>query len=106
MRAEALKRGKDWLRAKMDKKGEENQSQDLSAPACSTSTDGTSTVGSISPPPQKASKRQRTEGKLARKVAKKARGMDQTTGEHPTSAPVTSISRVPAESEHISAIIN
>ncbi|KAJ1185410.1 hypothetical protein NDU88_002203 [Pleurodeles waltl] len=76
MRVEALKHGKDWLRAKMDEKGKENQSQDFSAPACSTLTDGTSTAGSISPPPQKASKRRRTEGKPVRKAAKKSRGMD------------------------------
>ncbi|KAJ1139948.1 hypothetical protein NDU88_006309 [Pleurodeles waltl] len=105
MRAEALKRGNDWLRAKMEEKGEEIQSQDLSAPALPTLADETGVAGGISPPPQKVNKRQRTEGKPARKTTKKARDMVLTTEEHTTASPASGILRAPAEGEHISAII-
>ncbi|KAJ1129599.1 hypothetical protein NDU88_007966 [Pleurodeles waltl] len=87
MRAEALKRGKDWLHAKMEEKGEENQSQDFPAPALPILADETGAAEGISPPPQKANKRQRTEGKPARKTTKKARDMVLTTLEHTTTSP-------------------
>ncbi|KAJ1189160.1 hypothetical protein NDU88_005911 [Pleurodeles waltl] len=106
MMAEALKRGKNWLCAKMEEKSEERQIQDLSAPGCLTLADETNAAGGITPRPQKSSKRQRTEGKPAKKTAKKPTGTEKTTGETPTRAPPeSSISCIPAEGEHISAII-
>ncbi|KAJ1142108.1 hypothetical protein NDU88_008435 [Pleurodeles waltl] len=91
MRAEALKCSKDWLRTKMEDKGEESQEHELEATALSSLTDNAGTAECISPPPQKASKRQRSEGKPARKSAKKARVVVQSTEEDTSAAPESSI---------------
>ncbi|KAJ1105405.1 hypothetical protein NDU88_002811 [Pleurodeles waltl] len=105
MRAAALKRGKDWLCAKMEDKGEESGEHDLEATALSSLADDAGIAERISPPPQKASKRQRSEGKPAMKTAKKTRVVVQSTEEDTSASPESSISQAPAEGEHISAII-
>ncbi|KAJ1177726.1 hypothetical protein NDU88_002978 [Pleurodeles waltl] len=58
MRAEALQRGKDWLHAKMEDTGEASRAQDLEATALSNLADDAGAAERISPPPQKANKRQ------------------------------------------------
>ncbi|KAJ1136423.1 hypothetical protein NDU88_002840 [Pleurodeles waltl] len=106
MRAEALKRGKDWLCVKMEEKGEERQSIDIPNPSDLPLVTNTNDRGSPPPPPQKASKCQRTEGKPAKKTPKKARGTDRPTGAPSTRVPAKiSMPHTPAEGEHISAII-
>ncbi|KAJ1163644.1 hypothetical protein NDU88_004099 [Pleurodeles waltl] len=105
MRAEALKCGKDWLRAKMEEKGEERQNTDIPNASDPHLVTDTNDRGSP-PPPQKASKRQRTEGKPAKKTPKKARGTDRPTGAPSTREPAEiSMPHTSAEGEHISAII-
>ncbi|KAJ1142441.1 hypothetical protein NDU88_008766 [Pleurodeles waltl] len=74
MRAEALKHGKDWLRAKMEDKGEESQECELEDKAPSSLTDNAGAAERTTPPQQKASKQQRSEGEPARKSAKKGKG--------------------------------
>ncbi|KAJ1140947.1 hypothetical protein NDU88_007284 [Pleurodeles waltl] len=75
MGAEAIKRGKDWLRAKMEDKGEGMQNTDK--PNTSDLPPVIEASGKGSPlPPRKASKRQRTEGGPVKKTPKKARGTD------------------------------
>ncbi|KAJ1150412.1 hypothetical protein NDU88_003205 [Pleurodeles waltl] len=105
MRAEALKRGKDWLHAKMEEKGEERQSTDIPNPSDFPLVIETNDRRSP-PPPQKPNKRQRTEGKPAKKTPKKARGTDRPNRTPSTrEAAKTSIPHTSAEGEHISAII-
>ncbi|KAJ1178369.1 hypothetical protein NDU88_003615 [Pleurodeles waltl] len=105
MRAEALNRGKDWLFAKMEEKGEERQNIDILNPSNPHQVTDTNNRGSPLPP-QKASKRQRMEGKVAKKTPKKARGTDRPTGAPSTREPAEiSTPYTPAECEHISAII-
>ncbi|KAJ1109954.1 hypothetical protein NDU88_007311 [Pleurodeles waltl] len=83
MRAEALKRGKDWLRAKMEDKEEGMQnaatpiSQDLS-PVIEESVKGSPL------PPPKTSKHRRTEGGAVKKTPKKAKGTDRPPHHQPT----------------------
>ncbi|KAJ1180013.1 hypothetical protein NDU88_005241 [Pleurodeles waltl] len=106
MMAEALKRGKDWLRVKMLEKGDERQTPDLADQICLPLAEDTNDAGTITRSPQNASKRQRTEEKPAKKAAKWSRGMDQSTTAPPTREPPESSSLcTPAEGEHISAII-
>ncbi|KAJ1205235.1 hypothetical protein NDU88_000670 [Pleurodeles waltl] len=103
MRSEALKRSKDWLRAKMVDRGDESQVQGAPAPAKQTDEVG-ETERSPSPS-QKSSKRQKSEGKPARRAAKRPRATVQSTDETAVPNPGASIARAPAEGEHISAII-
>ncbi|KAJ1119407.1 hypothetical protein NDU88_007593 [Pleurodeles waltl] len=105
MWAEALKRGKDWLRAKMEDSGVENQEKDLTAPVVLDLTEETGTGGNTTPPPQRPSKRQRTEAKPTKRASKKPRSGDQTADELLTVAPAPSTPRMPAEGEHISTLI-
>ncbi|KAJ1207461.1 hypothetical protein NDU88_002852 [Pleurodeles waltl] len=105
MRAEALKRGKAWLCAKMVNTGEESRAQVLEATALANLPDEARAAEWSSPPPQKANKRQRSEGKPARKTAKKSRVVVWNTEEDTSAAPKSSRTRAPAEGEHISAII-
>ncbi|KAJ1104055.1 hypothetical protein NDU88_001470 [Pleurodeles waltl] len=82
MRSEALKQGKDWLRAKTEDKGQGMQNTDM--PNTSDLPPVIEASGKGSPlPPRKASKCQRTEGGPAKKTPKKARGTDRLLGPHP-----------------------
>ncbi|KAJ1129141.1 hypothetical protein NDU88_007512 [Pleurodeles waltl] len=105
MRVEALRRGKDWLRAKMEERipeGDVKQVSDLNPPTREDAGD----PGSELDPTQKARKRQRTEGKPAKKVAKRNRGANWSTMAAATvEAPESSSSWKPAEGKHISEII-
>ncbi|KAJ1082905.1 hypothetical protein NDU88_003066 [Pleurodeles waltl] len=101
--AEALKRGKDWLRAKMVDTSEESRAQE--APALANLPDEAGATERSSPPSQKASKRQKSEGKPARKTAKRPRATVRSTEEDTAPKQGSSIARAPAEGEHISAII-
>ncbi|KAJ1185803.1 hypothetical protein NDU88_002590 [Pleurodeles waltl] len=105
MRAEALKRGKDWLRAKMEDKGVESIEHEVETTAPASLTDKAGTTERTSPPPQKPGKQQRSEGKPARKSTKKARVVVQSTEDETSVTPEASRPRAPAEGEHISAII-
>ncbi|KAJ1211655.1 hypothetical protein NDU88_007012 [Pleurodeles waltl] len=105
MRAEALKRGKDWLRAKMEDKSMEatERKEETTAPASLTDKAGVTERASL--PPQKPGRRQRSEGKQARKPTKKARVMILSTEDETAVTTEASRPRAPAEGEHISAII-
>ncbi|KAJ1185600.1 hypothetical protein NDU88_002392 [Pleurodeles waltl] len=103
MRSEALKRGKDWLRAKMVDRGDESQVHGAPAPTKQTEEMG-ETERSPSPS-QKSNKRQKPEGKPARKSAKRPKVTLQSTDETAVPNPGASVTRAPAEGEHISAII-
>ncbi|KAJ1105363.1 hypothetical protein NDU88_002770 [Pleurodeles waltl] len=73
MRAEALRRGKDWLRAKMEERvadGDVSQVLDQNG----TTREDASVPGSEVDPTHKGSTQKRTEGKQAKKVAKRTRG--------------------------------
>ncbi|KAJ1160367.1 hypothetical protein NDU88_000869 [Pleurodeles waltl] len=83
MRAEALRRGKDWLRAKMEERVVDGDVPQVSDQNLTTREDA-SGPGSEEDTTHKANKRQRTEGKPAKKVAKRSRGANR-----PTSAPAT-----------------
>ncbi|KAJ1178645.1 hypothetical protein NDU88_003888 [Pleurodeles waltl] len=101
MRAEALRRGKDWLRAKMEDRSREpaERVEDTTAPP------GLADNSAERPPPQKPGRRRRSEGKQASKPTKKARIVIQTTDDETAAKPVDSRPSAPAEGEHISAII-
>ncbi|KAJ1119152.1 hypothetical protein NDU88_007338 [Pleurodeles waltl] len=103
MRAEALRRGKDWLRAKMEDKNKEpaERIEDTTAPP--VPSDKTPERASL--PPQKPSRRRRSEGKQASKPTKKARVVIQNAEGEAAATPVDSRPSAPAEGEHISAII-
>ncbi|KAJ1160422.1 hypothetical protein NDU88_000924 [Pleurodeles waltl] len=73
MRAEALKQGKDWLRAKMEERVADGDVSQVSDQNLTTREDA-SGPGSKVDPTHKANKRQRTEGKPAKKVAKRSKG--------------------------------
>ncbi|KAJ1137775.1 hypothetical protein NDU88_004171 [Pleurodeles waltl] len=79
MRAEALKRGKDWLRAKMEDKGGESQEREVVLSAPLSLIDNAGATEHTTPPQQKENKRHRSEGKPARKPAKRAKVMVQGT---------------------------
>ncbi|KAJ1140935.1 hypothetical protein NDU88_007272 [Pleurodeles waltl] len=103
MRAEALRRGKDWLRAKMEDKNKDpaERIEDTTAPpGPSEKTPERATL-----PPQKPSRRQRSEGKQASKPTKRARVVIQTAEDEAAATPADNRPSTPAEGEHISAII-
>ncbi|KAJ1127527.1 hypothetical protein NDU88_005926 [Pleurodeles waltl] len=105
MRAEALKRGKDWLRGKMEESGPEGvvpQLSDQNAPSREDAGDPGSEVDHT----HKPSKRQRSVGKPAKKVVKKPKGPDRSTAPPPDlEAPESGSTHTPTEGEHLSAII-
>ncbi|KAJ1189421.1 hypothetical protein NDU88_006166 [Pleurodeles waltl] len=102
--AEALKHGKDWLRAKMVDTSEESRAQVLEATALANLPDEAGAADQSSSPPQKANKRQRSEGKPARKTAKKSRVGVRNTEEDTSATPESSLARALAEGEHLNAI--
>ncbi|KAJ1131310.1 hypothetical protein NDU88_009648 [Pleurodeles waltl] len=97
MRAEALKRGKDWLRAKMEDKNMEPTEREDETTAPTSLTDKAAERASL--PPQKPGRRQRSEGKQARKPTKKARAVFQSTDDETTVTPEASRPRAPAEAQ-------
>ncbi|KAJ1157662.1 hypothetical protein NDU88_010366 [Pleurodeles waltl] len=103
MCAEALKRGKDWLSAKMVDTSKESRAHE--APALANLPDEVGATEWSSPRSQKASKGQKSEGKPARMTAKRPRVAVRSTEEDTAPKPGSSIARAPAEGEHISAII-
>ncbi|KAJ1129997.1 hypothetical protein NDU88_008356 [Pleurodeles waltl] len=105
MQAEALKHGKDWLRAKMVDTSDESRAQVLEAIALANLPDKEGAAEQSSPPPQKANKHQRSEGKPARKTAKKSTVRVWNTEEDTSATPEYSLARAPAEGEHINTII-
>ncbi|KAJ1141040.1 hypothetical protein NDU88_007377 [Pleurodeles waltl] len=105
MRAEALRRGNDWLRAKMEERTPEGDAQQVSD-LNPTTMEYAGDPGPDFDPTHKASKWQRAEGKLAKKVAKKPRGANRPTSAPATvEAPENSSLWKPTEDENISAII-
>ncbi|KAJ1081524.1 hypothetical protein NDU88_001706 [Pleurodeles waltl] len=105
MRAEALKRGKDWLCAKMEEKSMETTEREEETTAPASLTDKAGATERASLPPQKPGRQQRSEGKQARKPTKKARVVIQSTEDETALTPEASRPSAPAEGEHISAII-
>ncbi|KAJ1080830.1 hypothetical protein NDU88_001019 [Pleurodeles waltl] len=105
MRAEALKRGKDWLRAKMEDKSIEATEHEEETTVAASLTDKAGVTERASLPPQKPGRRQRTDGKQTRKPTKKANVVIQNTEGETAVTPEASRPRAPAEGEHISAII-
>ncbi|KAJ1151287.1 hypothetical protein NDU88_004070 [Pleurodeles waltl] len=103
MRAEALKRGKDWLRAKMEDKSMELTEREDETTTPTSLTDKAAERALL--PPQKPGRRQRSEGKQERKPTKKVRVVIQSTEDETTVTPEASRPRALAEGEHISAII-
>ncbi|KAJ1115393.1 hypothetical protein NDU88_003617 [Pleurodeles waltl] len=101
MRSEALKRGKDWLRAQMADR--EDEAQVHGAPAPTKQTEEMGETERSPSPSQKSTKRQKSEGKPARKSAKRPKVTLQSTEE--SAVPNPGASLAPAEGEHISAII-
>ncbi|KAJ1136643.1 hypothetical protein NDU88_003058 [Pleurodeles waltl] len=93
MRSEALKRGKDWLRAKMVDR--EDEAQVHGAPAPTKQTEEMSETERSPSPSQKSTKRQKSEGKPARKSAKRPKVTLQSTEE--TAVPNPGASLAPAE---------
>ncbi|KAJ1116822.1 hypothetical protein NDU88_005027 [Pleurodeles waltl] len=73
MRAEALRHGKDWLRAKMEERDTEGDAQQVSD-LNPTSMKDSGDPGPELDPTHKTSKQQRAEGKPAKKVAKRPSG--------------------------------
>ncbi|KAJ1139677.1 hypothetical protein NDU88_006044 [Pleurodeles waltl] len=103
MRAEALKRGKDWLRAKMEDKSLEPAERKEVTTAPTSLADKAAEQAPL--PPEKPGRRQRSEGKQSRKPNKKARVVIQSTDDATAATPEASRPRAPAEGEHINAII-
>ncbi|KAJ1084646.1 hypothetical protein NDU88_004792 [Pleurodeles waltl] len=97
MRAEALKRGKDWLCAKMEDESREPTEDTTSPPE--------KTPERAALPPQKPSRRRRAEGKQASNPTKKARVVIQNAEVEAAASPTEGGTSAPAEGEHISAII-
>ncbi|KAJ1151027.1 hypothetical protein NDU88_003814 [Pleurodeles waltl] len=87
MRAEALKRGKDWLRSKIEDKGDEVQEHRLEQPAPLIETVNAEATEQITPPQQRESKRQRAENKPARKPTKKSKVEVQIIGDGTPATP-------------------
>ncbi|KAJ1166419.1 hypothetical protein NDU88_006823 [Pleurodeles waltl] len=100
MRAEALKRGNDWLRTKMEDKSREptERMEDTTSPP-------EKTPERAALPPQKPSRRRRAEGKQASNPTKKARVVIQNAEVEAAASPTEGVTSAPAEGEHISAII-
>ncbi|KAJ1162289.1 hypothetical protein NDU88_002757 [Pleurodeles waltl] len=96
MGAEALKRGKDWLRSKMEDKGVDLEGHEDTPTAHLNVTDNSGAPEHTAPTPQKASKRQRSDVKPTRKLAKRAKVVAQDTDEDAAATPQTSRPRAPA----------
>ncbi|KAJ1178224.1 hypothetical protein NDU88_003471 [Pleurodeles waltl] len=105
MRAEALKRGKDWLRAKIEDEGGEAQERVAEQPAPQSETNIPTATEDTSPTRQKAVKRQRAEKKSAGKPSKRSKAVAQDTVEGSPAIPETSRPQILAEGEHISTLI-
>ncbi|KAJ1112998.1 hypothetical protein NDU88_001258 [Pleurodeles waltl] len=105
MRAEALKRAKDWLRVKMEDKGSESPEREVVLSAPLSLIDNAGATEHTTPPQQKANKRQRSEGKPAQKPAKRTKVVAQGTEDDTAATTEASRPRAPAEGEHISALI-
>ncbi|KAJ1107352.1 hypothetical protein NDU88_004743 [Pleurodeles waltl] len=105
MRAEALKRSKDWLRSKMEDKGADLEGNEDTPTAHLNVTDNAGAPEHTAATPQKASKRQRSDVKTTRKPAKRAKVVAQDTEEDAAATPEASRPQAPAEGEHISALI-
>ncbi|KAJ1099835.1 hypothetical protein NDU88_004930 [Pleurodeles waltl] len=102
MRVEAMRRGKDWLRAKVEDKSREPTERDGDTTAPPGLSDNAAERASL--PPQKPGRR-RSERKQANKPTKKARVVIQNAEDEAAATPVDSRLSAPAEGEHISAII-
>ncbi|KAJ1182384.1 hypothetical protein NDU88_007576 [Pleurodeles waltl] len=105
MRAEVLKRNKDWLRAKIDDKGSEAQEREAEQPAPQKLIDNTAIPKDTSPTRQKATKRQRAERKPTGKPAKRAKVVVQDAEDDTPTTSEASGPRMLAEGEHISTLI-
>ncbi|KAJ1152268.1 hypothetical protein NDU88_005044 [Pleurodeles waltl] len=105
MRAEALKRGKDWLRAKIEDKGGEAQERVAEQPATQSEANITTATEDTSPTRQKAVKRQRAEKKPTGKPSRRAKAMAQDTDDGAPAMLETSRPQILAEGEHISTLI-
>ncbi|KAJ1085116.1 hypothetical protein NDU88_005249 [Pleurodeles waltl] len=105
MRVEALKHGKDWLRSKMEDKGVDLEGHEDTPTAHLNVTDNAGAPEHAAPTPQKASKRQRSDVKPTRKLAKRAKVLSQDNDEDAAATPEASRPRAPAEGEHKSALI-
>ncbi|KAJ1096422.1 hypothetical protein NDU88_001564 [Pleurodeles waltl] len=77
LRAEAMKRGKNWLRAKMAEKDEDDQTPDGTDQTTMFMTEEACGTGTDTELQQRANKRQRAEGKPAKKTAKKSKGPER-----------------------------
>ncbi|KAJ1084608.1 hypothetical protein NDU88_004754 [Pleurodeles waltl] len=75
IRAEALKRGKDWLRKKMEDTGPEGVSPPTPEHDIPTKGDNSETQSEMDHA-RKPNKRQRSAGKPAKKAAKRTRGTE------------------------------
>ncbi|KAJ1206301.1 hypothetical protein NDU88_001708 [Pleurodeles waltl] len=105
MRTEALKQGKDWLRAKMEERVADGDVSQVLDPNL-TMREDTNGPGSEGHPTHKANKRQRMEGKPTKKVAKRPKAANPPTqAPAAVEAPESSGLWKPSEGEHISAII-
>ncbi|KAJ1173836.1 hypothetical protein NDU88_005661 [Pleurodeles waltl] len=106
MRAEALRRGKDWFCAKMEERSDEGQLTNMTEQDGLHTTVDAGDAGPILAPIPKTSKRQRTAGKPPKKVTKKLRGTCLATmASAAQGEPVPSCLVKPTEGEHISEII-
>ncbi|KAJ1139650.1 hypothetical protein NDU88_006017 [Pleurodeles waltl] len=105
MMVEALKLGKDLLRAKMEERVADGDVSQVSDPNLTTRED-TNGPWSKGHPTHKTNKRQRTEGKPAKKVAKRPKAANPPT-QAPAAleAPKSTGLWKPSEGEHISTII-
>ncbi|KAJ1160955.1 hypothetical protein NDU88_001444 [Pleurodeles waltl] len=95
MRAEAMRRGKDWLSAKMEDKGREPAERDEDTTAPPGLADNAAERTPL--PPQKPGRRRRSEGKQANKPTKKARVVILNTEDETAATPVDSRLSAPAE---------
>ncbi|KAJ1194465.1 hypothetical protein NDU88_003753 [Pleurodeles waltl] len=104
MRAEALKRGKDYLRAKIEDKGGEAQERVSEQPAPQNESNTPTATEDTSPTRRKAVKRQRAEKKPTGKPSRRGKAMAQDSNGTPA-MPETSRPQILAEGEHISTLI-